>query len=525
MSDVSCAVFARRDLNLDSDALHRFVVGEDPEPRVFAAGEAEEELGDAFATQVLLKGTFPATGEAAIDAIKQAVADGDPLRDQMSFVLGEGSQIRFDAAAELDRGIRFVVTLGATKNGPPDGPDVLVSVSGPDSPDVELMAWDRKAGGFNFYRAMGDPPAWVFAGNSRHALQAGTRAKGPFESHMSGALLMKELKLPWINWDSPSAKIFASAFAGNDERSTHSWFAQKEPGGAYTFEFQAARPAIVRWSKARFENIAAAGGTVEDPRLIMEHVLGTPTANLLSSARESASVVSSSMAVELPPTFFVDADGLGELGLAGPPQFSVVGNIYAATLEKFDVSLADRNGFRRPGDTHFAFLILERAFEDLVVLRRAIKAGLLSKRLAACLLMTDFPNPVFSDRRRALLPLVPAQATLTNGQSTFSEELATAILAAADATPQDSPEREFAELWGVGEDFKAEFDTRLTAYYGAIESQLGEQAGFDSYFELAESRRQRGRRDMPIFREHALLFAQTSVAQTDKSMRRDGTVV
>jgi hypothetical protein len=511
-------------MRLDPGVVHRFVVGEDTEPRPFADGEAEQELGDAFATEVLLKGTFPQTAEAAIDAIRQAVPESDSLRNQMSFMLGEGSQIPFDdETADLDRGLRFVVTLGATPNGPPEGADILVSVFHPRSPAVELMAWDKKTGGFNYYRAVGKPPAWVFAGNSRHALLTPTRGKGPFESHMSGALLMKELKLPWINWDSPSARIFATAFDASDDRRTHPWFTRKEPGGAYTFEFEVAKPAMARWAKARFAAFGDGDGTVDDTALILEQVIGTPTANLLSSLRESATAASNP--VGLPPTFFIDADRLGEVGLVGPPEFSVLGEVYNAALRRFEVKLSDLNGFARDGDTHFAFVILEPAFEDLVVMREAMRIGLLSRRLAACLLMTDFPNPVFSDRRRALLAHVHASATLSGGQSTFSQEMADAILAAADATPQGSPEREFADLWQVGEDFEAEFDALLNAYYDAVGGRLQNQADFDSYFELAESRRRRGRDEMPIFRENALLFAETSIQDRPRTMQRDGSVV
>ena len=523
MSDVSCGVFAR-DVDLDLGRIHRFVVGEDNAPTAFSDAEAEQELGDPFATEVLLKGTFPQSAEEAIEAIKAAVPAGDPLRNQMSFVLGEGSQIPVDdATADVDRGIRFVVTLGATSSGPPEGADILVSVFHPRSPAVELMAWDRKTGGFNYYRAMGRPPAWVFAGNSRHALLAETRGKGPFESHMSGALLMKELKLPWINWDSPSARIFATAFDANDDRRTHPWFTRKEPGGAYTFEFEVAKPAMTRWAKARFAALGNGDGSVDDTALILEQVIGTPTANLLSSLRESATAAASNP-IDLPPTFFIDADRLGEVGLSGPPQFLVPGNVYNSALQRFQVKLSDRRGLERDGDTHFAFLILEPPFEDLVVMREAMRIGLLGRRLAACLLMTDFPNPVFSDRRRALLAHVPASATLSGGQSTFSQEMADAILAAADASPDGSPEREFADLWGVGEDFTAAFDALLNAYYATIGQRLENQADFDSYFELAEVRRRRGIEEMPIFRENALLFARTSVPDRPLTMQRDGSV-
>jgi len=509
------------DLNLDPTRIHRFVVGEDQAPLPMTVGDAEATLGDDFATQVLLKGTFPQSGEEAVNAIKAAVEEGHPLRDQMSFVLGEGSQIPPEAdPPPLSRGLRFVVTLGATANGPPDGPDVLVSVEDPRQAGVELMAWDKTAGGFNYYRSMGDPPAWVFAGNAHHALADPTQGKGPFESHKSGALLMKELKLPWTNWDSPLAQIFGTAFAGGDDRREHPWFKDKEPGGAYTFENEVARPAIRRWAKARFGPLRAANATVENPLRIMEQILGTPAVDLFSSRRESRSVASGSP-VELPTTFFVDADGLAAVGLQAPPEFTVSGSIYAQTLQAFDVKLSDER-FVQTGDTHFAFVIPERAFEDQVVLQEALKVGLITPRLAAALLMTDFPNPIFSDRRAALLAHVPPKAAVSGGASSFSQEMADKIVAAASAGPDGSAEQEFAERWNVGENFDGPFNELLSTYFEAVTTRLETQAGFNDYFHLAESRRA-SVRNRPIF-ENPLLFATTNLIAAIRQMRPDGSV-
>jgi hypothetical protein len=419
--------------------------------------------------------------------------------------------------------MRFVVTLGATADGPPDGPDVLVSVFHPSSTDIEMMAWDRRSGGFNYYRSVGDPPAWVFAGNSRHALTDPTQGKGLFESHKSGAPLMKELKLPWINWDSPSARIFASAFAESDDRRTHSWFTGKEPGGAYTLELAVVRPAVARWARVRFDALLANHGAVDRPARVMEQLLDTSTVNLFSSVRESESADPLGT-VELPPTFFVDADGLAEVGLAGPPEFVVPRKLYATSLTTFAVKLTDGETFDRQGDTHFAFVIPERALEDQIVLREAIRRGLVTRRLAASMLMTDFPNPVFSDRRAALLAHVPATATVSNRASAFSQEMADAVLAAAATSAPDSPEREFADRWNVGEDFAGPFNQLLNAYYGALTERLETQDGFDDYFRLAESRRNRVRA-MPIF-ENQLLFARTNIAPTEqRAMKQDGSVI
>ena len=180
MADETCRVFRRMDPgDLQPGAIHRFVVGEDAGPRVLSAEEASSELGDPFATHLLLKGTFPRTAHEVLSALDAATSPGDPLRTRMFFLVGEGSQIPFTLETEtVRRNLRFVVSTGAAGA---DGPDLLLSSSHPDETDLELMAWDRVTGGFNYYRTVGENSAWVFAGNSRHALGEATEGKGPFE--------------------------------------------------------------------------------------------------------------------------------------------------------------------------------------------------------------------------------------------------------------------------------------------------------------------------------------------------------
>jgi hypothetical protein len=137
--------------------------------------------------------------------------------------------------------------------------------------------------------------------------------------------------------------------------------------------------------------------------------------------------------------------------------------------------------------------------------------------------MTDFPNPIFSDRRAALLQHVPPSATIIAGGSTFSQEMADAILAAAANSQPGSPEREFKDRWSVGDNFEAPFNQLLGAYYAAVSARLTTQEGFDDYFKLAESRRDRVR-NMPIF-ESPLLFAQTNLPPAALAMQPDGRTV
>ena len=506
IDDRTCRAFDRVPSDANPGALLRFVVGEDPGPRPMSNADMAAELGDPFATLLLRAGTFPRTAEALLAGIDDATAAGDPLRSQMTFLLSEGSQLPDGPdAREANRGMRFIIARGSA----PDGIDLLVSAASPTAGVIEVMAWDRRAGGFNLYRTVSDGRAWAFAGNSRHAISAATGGKGPFESHPSGSLLMKELKFPWLHWHSPPANIFARAFEPGDERANHRWF--KDKLGADVLETSVAIPSIDRWTAKRFEGLIGADGSFQRPGRVVEQVVTTPTVNIVTSNRSSGAVTNG-IEVDLPATFFVDADALAgpQLGLAAPPGFLVAGEHYLAALEQFGSALVDRTtGFRHPrepgrfADTHFAFAVPERAFEDQSTPRAAIEAGLLTPRLAACLLMVDFPNPVFSSRRAALLAHAPATAPAT---AAYSEEMANRILAAADAAGDGSPEREFADRWAAGADFVAPFDALLQAYYDAVTARLASRAGYFDVVRLAESRRLRVRA-MPIGAEFDLLFA------------------
>ena len=518
--DPTCAAFRRLPPeSLQDGRVHRFVVGEDTRVRVLDADEAARELGDPFATVLLLRGVFPRTAGEVLEALDRAVPAGDPLREGFVFLLGEGSQIPMSAATKaVDRRLRFLVARGISGQGS----DLLLSAFHPDEGNVELMAWDRTNGGFNYYQTVGRSSAWVFAGNSRHALTDPTQGKGPFESHLSGNFVMKELRFPWLHWHSFAANILSSVLPEDPPLVGHPWVTGDKPDGAEICENSVAIPGIRRWTRVRFDRLLANGGVIDDPGRILLQVLGTPSVNIVTGPRESRSLPPD-VDVVLPTSFFVDSEGLAKiLGLPPPPKFAVPVQIYRQNLTAFRMRQDDGQGFVRPGDTHFPFAVPERAFEDLAVLEEAVKRKLLSRRLAVCLLLTDFPNPVFSARRLALLAHVPVRATVVDGASTFSDELGNTIAAAAPATPEGSPEREFAARWNQGEDIDV-FAGELQTYYDAVAARLLTQAGYDDYVRLAESRRDRVR-DMPIF-ESPLLFARTDVPSRVREMRADGTVV
>ena len=308
----------------------------------------------------------------------------------------------------------------------------------------------------------------------------------------------------------PRDRVRARTTGGASTRGSRS----KDPGGAYALELEAARPAITRWAQERFRRLRKQGGTVGRPRQIMEQILDTPTVNLITSPhrepraarrrRRSTCRRRSSSTPRRSPT---------SSGSTPPPLFTVSGKIYAKCLEKFDVRLEDGQGFVQKGDTHFCFLVPERAFEDQVVLREAIRIGLVTKRLAACLLMVDPWNPVFSERRRALLRHVPATARGSRTARAASRRtMARAILAAAKSAPAGCAGGGVRRALGRrARSSSAPFNRILSRYYDAVEEKLKTQAGFDAYFQLAEERRRRFKETMPIARSSRCCCRSTNI--------------
>lgn len=536
----TCAVIGSEPIPAGS--LRRLLVGKDDldrGPQEMSTEELERELNDPFATELLRKGRFPASGEEVLEALNEAVGSNHPLSEatQQSFLVGEGTQIAKDPSEEFDRNFRFVVTRGQG----PDGPDFFLSVGKPGEvhAQVEVLAWDQNRGGFNFYRSgrgsESRQGAWIWAGNSRHAFDPDLRGKGPFESHPSGNILMKELKIPWVHWASPKAPVDERDFQAGDGRATHPWF--KNQNGAYALE-DAVRPSINRWNRRRLEEINEAG-TI-DPIPLLEQILGSRnnrrhTVNLVSSPDSSASAVNAE-SLRLPETFFVDADAIAALAapnfqLARPPAFTAPGALYKQALQKFEVAVREHDQgevrFERAGDLHFAWVVPERAFEDVNLIAQLVshpQVNLITRRLVVCLLMVDFPNPVFSTARADLLRHVPTEPVPAERWATFSQELGDKVAAAGAEASEDAAERQFAELWQVGEEGLVQAaNALLEPYFQKVSEQLQTEEGFDAYFRLAETRRTQVR-GMRI-KESPLLFAETNLEDEELAMARDGSVV
>lgn len=492
-----------------SGVINRFILGRDTEVRALSGEETAQALRDPFGALLLRRGKFPLTLRAILAELAAFDQQPEGIPKQQAFFVADGGQIAWTPdTAGLARQLRLVLVRHRGGDA-----ELLVSTASPfDSEEVflQLLAWDPDNLAFNFYERRGG--AWIWAGSSWDALAPDTRGHGPFDSHVNGGLVMKELKVPWMHWNSMAITIEPSALAPDDPLRNDPLFTGRD--GAESLE-KLVRGGLTRWTNARLKRCVT-GDTLTRAPEFFRQVLATTTVNLTSSPQVSRTVTAD-QPLRLPRTFFLHVDALLNelnLGIAFPPP-KVDGALYLDCLKRYAVELRDE-AFSVPGDTFFAFPVPEPAFEDVIVLRELLTRQFLTRRMAVTLFMVDFPNPVFSPRREQLLAHVPDEVTAADGDGWFQARFVKAIRAAVGSLPQDAPEREFLELWELADDaWEPACVARVNAYLETVGARLADAtgAGFDAFFRLAESRR-RDFRHRPLS-EFSLTLPFTSIPADD----------
>lgn len=496
----------------------RFFLGQDPAPVPMAADEVRTELQDPFGRLVLAMGHRPQTLIELLGLLN-AVTGADGLTEQRMYRVADGGQIAWDPqTATLDRHLRIVITRHRG-----DEAELFVSSTAPfNSPAVflQVFAWDPLRGAFNFYeRRRG---IWSWAGSSWQALERPTRGEGPFDSHVNGAPVMKELKLPWMHWHSQAARIQDNILAPDDPLRDDPIYHGDDLKGGEDLE-RIVRSGIARWTASRFDRRIQNGRLTRLPEF-MRQVLATTTVNLTTSPQQSALLAPGDI-LRLPTTFFLNADSLID-DLALPSVLfrqKADAGLYLDAVQRHGVRLQDQ-GIVLNRDTHFAFAVPEPALEDRVVLFELVQRGFLSRRLAASLLMVDFPNPVFSGRRARLFRHVPAETGADAGAE-LDAALPDVIAASPEAALPGSAEREFLDLWALpAETWEGTFSRRIETYWQSVARRLADAAGFDAVFHLAESRRRQFRR-RPLA-EFGLTLSVATLIDLPRplKMRGDGSV-
>jgi hypothetical protein len=495
---------------LRPSTIYRYVMGIDSQPAVMPQVEVEK-LGDPLAA-ILRQGKFPLTAQEVLSALDAAGG----LPEQKSYLISEAGQIPPDKFPSMQRDPRWTVVRGQASRV-----DLLISTGAtgdPASTFLQIAAWDETAGLFNYYMRL--PPTWVWAGNSYSALAPGSRGNGCFDSHVNGSVVMKELKSPWMNWQSMKATILLAA---DDPIRQSPLF---PPKGAEDFE-GIIRATVSRWTQARLER-AVSQGLVENVDWLFRQICTTTSVNLTSTDIESAAVAQDpSISLTLPLGFWLNGDVLlDSLGI--PAQFvppTVTGGLYLDSLHDYDFALVEGEHFRQPGDSFFAFVVPEAALEDNEVIAQMVRTEIISPHLAASILMVDFPNPVFSPARARLLAHIPASAKLDSTGGGLSDEIAADIISAASSLPSDAAEHAFRVNWQLPHsEWPQVFATQIEDYMAAVNRRITTSQGFDDYLRLAESRRREFRRMR--LNEFSLTLPSTNVPATASllQMNSNGTI-
>jgi hypothetical protein len=453
---------------------------------IIATQDVPAHVNDPFAQLVLAKGKRPKTLLAAL-ALLDAASGAAALPEQRLYRVADGGQIPWSSATSgLDRHLRLVVTRHRGQDA-----ELFVSTAPPfDDEDIflQIFAWDPKLQAYNFYERR--DRIWSWAGSSWDALSSPTRGLGPFDSHINGAPVMKELKIPWLHWHSQSAPIGDEILPPADPLRTDAFYQSTALKGGEDLELLV-RSGVARWTNARFAGRIQNGSVQKLPEFFRQ-LLTTTTVNLTCSPQQT-SALDDDEPLRLPTTVFLNSELLvDDLQVpAALPRLKVPGSFYKSCLERFGVELRD-GGTVLPQDTFFAFAVPEPSLEDRSVVGQLVKRGILSRRLAVSILMVDFPNPVFSARREKLLIYVPETAD-TEGGSALDHSFIAAVRAAGQEV--GTPEAELIAMWDLPEaSWEADLAGRIEAFWTKLLAKLSTQQGFDEIFRLAESRRRQFRK-------------------------------
>lgn len=458
-----------------------FILGLDSEP--FGRAMSEEEivaLGDPFA-RLILSADLPAL---TLHDILQSSSLNEELPIQDLFMIAEGGQIRWSENKLLDRGLRVVVTK-ATKA---KQTNLMISTTHPfnnadDTVFLQVIGWDEASGVFNFYeRRLGK---WFWAGNSWHSLDDRTRGKGPFDSHINGSVVMKELRAPWIYWHSQAQSIPFENFGPNNSF-------EKEPllknrSNAEKLEQSVIVPSIERWTRRRLTKLLEDPNKIIQVKSLMRQILTTTSYNLFSSKTEFSSIDNEAV-FDIPIEFFIDKEALNTILKIKLNIQTIKCNTkdYKKILEKYDVSLVDEEqDFIQRGDSIFPFLAPCRSFEDNIILRELKNKKLISDHFAASLMMIDFCNPVLSIKRLSLMKYIPDEVIVLEDQEFPIEK---SIMAKISCSPIDEVTKELMKNMSLS-NWQEDFSERIIKYLDKITNNIKTEVGLEKYFQLLESRR------------------------------------
>ena len=497
--------------------------------------ETEEYLTDPFGKTLLRQGIFPENTQDLIQILESKFG-----YKPTTYVLGEGSQIPTSVTPREDRrGLRLQVSFGPNEN---EG-KIFLSKSGPSTAidPLEILSYDPRTKGYNFYvlspqlGAPDDSPyVWAWTGHSSYARKPETMNQGCFRCHHSGIPQMREIELPWQNWQSQRANISSAnvpvAYA------TDPLFQQRR--GAELFEQDIRANIKSFFSNWLRESTQKSRGItkISDVSEMLRHVTTNTTLNLKSTDVQSRGENTSPKNLDIagvPPndTFLADTLLQTTLGLDYRTlSVTLPRKEYDAYLKEYDFKLVGTKGFgfnnekayEYPGSTYFAFFTPQVAAEDIYVIQRLLHSKIVTDKFVAALLMVDFQNPLFSEKRAALQKYAKqiTTGTIIKGVSSIPEDFAAKIkktgATASNAEDFDtsSAESQFLYTWELPDNqWKQVTAQRLQSYVDSI-NNLQPNERLDYLMRWNIKQRDRFFSTLPFcnFRETRIFFPETTIS-------------
>ena len=513
---------------LEVTNIFRSVEGIDRQPRPLNEEEAQSDL---FFKAALSSGSQPGTLQDVLEKIDSY--DGASSLTRSSFLLGEGSQIPVSNVAPftMNRGFRFVVTWARAG----EAEILLGTPAGARAGFLEVIAWDSEKQAFNYYeRINAENPTWFWKGDSSHALKPRSRGNGCFRCHVNGGLVMRELRQPWNNWHSEAAQVSATVpdeIRRQEPRKT--MFRKKK--GAESLE-AIVRHGIERWDSERAKR-AINGNSINNVVDWTRQLTTTTSVNLISSQTKSERrhAVNEEF-IDIPPTFFLNVTGLRSALSVELPVLDtrVERNHFEEALEKHEFKL-----FEDIPDTFFAFSVPEPSHEDNSAIRTMLSKKIVSSKLAASILMVDFPNPIYSAKRKSLFEIVDE---VTDGEfgaagtSDVSKQIETIVadaISTSSPTPSTvaevqklQPAEQFLFYYRLPNDTWEETVKRHVAeYFASVRARLQLADGVEEYLQLAVARRAQFAAVAPgshMILESKILFPSSTITNTSLEMGVNG---
>lgn len=429
---------------------------------------------------------------------------------------------------------RAVVAFRGSNQNMRLDPNIMLSIvltpTGITPNFIEAWGWDGRNGRYNYYKFQAAPgeqaASWKFRDSSVDAdiktLQQ--RKDTCLACHINGEPLMKELLLPWNNWNSTSFRANYLTSSGTNPWQVATRLATLGGlAGAQQLETDFMLSAIRAFNARRVDALIKrnAQGTpvavngmqeITDGGRLLRPLFDTTQYNLISSGKLSglhpipAPGNGPVTAIDVPASFFLNANlmaggGRTQYQGVGVGEASSFGTLLSVAPNEYSLLVSDAKTKvgGKLGDSNFAWFVPEPSHIDNQLIDLLVRRGVVTKQFAAAALAVDVETPVFSTKAPALLKFIPPTfrfKPLGTGAAppVHPDALTQAVIAnlKAAAPGAGTPAADFLALLQNPDPVDA-LRQRVTAYRQRVESRLKDpmtrRAELQRLFQLTIDRR------------------------------------